>query len=55
MKIIVISNSDDLVDEHHIIEQLFEEGLDCFHLRKPYKNIEELEQFMTLRAYQQLS
>lgn len=39
--IIVISPEDDLKDEIQILNQLFESGLEYYHLRKPSKNHEE--------------
>ena len=39
--IIVISPEDDIKDEIQILNQLFEAGLEYYHLRKPSKNHEE--------------
>ena len=35
MKLIVVSNSDVIANEDDIINSLFDEGLELFHLRKP--------------------
>lgn len=39
---IVISNPTEIVNEHQIIQALFEEGLELFHIRKPDASEEEL-------------
>jgi thiamine-phosphate pyrophosphorylase len=46
MKIILISNPVDIEKEHDLINALFEEGLDYFHLRKPETSLEEMELFI---------
>lgn len=38
--LIVIAPEKDIKDEIHILNQLFEAGLECYHLRKPTKNHE---------------
>lgn len=47
MKIIVISSSDLSDSEHLIIAQLFENGLDILHLRKPKLSTKELSNFIS--------
>jgi thiamine-phosphate pyrophosphorylase len=44
--VIVISNPTSVKDEHVIINQLFEEGLELFHLRKPGSSINELRSLL---------
>lgn len=44
--VIVISNPTSLKDEHLIINQLFEEGLEYFHLRKPGCSVIELTELL---------
>ena len=39
--IIVIAPEKDIRDEVNILNELFEAGLECFHLRKPNKNYQE--------------
>ena len=39
--IIVIAPEKDVKDEINILNQLFEAGLECYHLRKPDKNYDE--------------
>lgn len=39
--IVVISPEEDIKDEIRILNQLFEAGLEYYHLRKPFKNKEE--------------
>lgn len=46
MKLILISNPTDLNEEIETIHSLFENGLECFHLRKPEKNEKRLEEFL---------
>lgn len=46
MKIVVISQSKILENEHDIIRQLFEAGLDTFHLRKPHLRTAQLQEFI---------
>jgi thiamine-phosphate pyrophosphorylase len=45
-QLIVISNPVMLPGEAAIIQQLFEEGLECFHLRKPEAGEQELRQLL---------
>lgn len=42
MKLIVISNPKNFPEEAELINQLFEAGMNCFHLRKPENNAEEV-------------
>jgi len=44
--LIVISHPSFLPNEAAIIQQLFDEGLQCFHLRKPQANEEEVRQLL---------
>jgi thiamine-phosphate pyrophosphorylase len=44
--VIVISNPTSVKDEHVIINQLFEEGLELFHLRKPASSVTELSSLL---------
>ncbi|SFP06853.1 thiamine-phosphate pyrophosphorylase [Pseudarcicella hirudinis] len=46
MKLIVISNPTSLVNEKDLIQQLFESGLETFHLRKPEMSSDEFEHFL---------
>ena len=46
MNIIVISNPENIPNEHQLIESLFEEGLEYFHLRKPTFSNKEMEEFI---------
>ncbi len=39
--IIVIAPENDIPNEIEILHQLFQEGLEYYHLRKPYKNYQE--------------
>jgi thiamine-phosphate pyrophosphorylase len=39
--IILIAPEKDISNEIEILHQLFEEGLECYHFRKPFKNYEE--------------
>ncbi len=43
---ILISPEKDLKNEISILNQLFEAGLECFHLRKPTKNKEEVVAYL---------
>jgi len=47
MKIVVISQSKIIENEHDIIRQLFEAGLDTFHIRKPRLHTRQLQDFIT--------
>ncbi len=42
MKLFVISNPKNFPQEAQLINQLFEAGMNCFHLRKPGKNAAEI-------------
>lgn len=42
MKLIVISNPKNFPEEAELINQLFEAGMNCFHLRKTENNAEEV-------------
>ena len=44
---IIISNPTEIVNEHQIIQALFEEGLELFHIRKPDASEEELRCYIT--------
>jgi len=44
---IVISNPTEIANEHQIIQALFEEGLELFHIRKPNASEEELRCYIT--------
>jgi len=44
--IIVISLPDFFVNETSIVVKLFEEGLECFHLRKPTSSEEDIRRFL---------
>lgn len=46
MRLILISPPQTIHQETHWVNQLFESGLDCFHLRKPESNRSELETFL---------
>ena len=45
-KIIIISNPKPIIDEPIIITNLFNNGLDLFHLRKPFNSITETEKLL---------
>ncbi len=47
MNLIVISNPNNTEQEVDIVNQLFDEGLQLFHLRKPNANATELRKFLT--------
>src|SRR5688572_24523039 len=44
--IIVISSPEAVINEHQIIHQLFEEGMDQFHIYKPHFTNEQTEDFV---------
>jgi len=46
MKIVVISQAKTIENEHAIVQQLFEAGLDSFHLRKPRLRTKELIEYL---------
>ena len=45
-KIIIISNPKSIANESSIIADLFNNGLELFHLRKPFNNINETEKLL---------
>ncbi len=46
MKIVVISESKIIEDEHKIIQELFEAGLETFHVRKPRFRTKQLVEYL---------
>lgn len=46
MKIILISNTSDIDNEHLILQQLFEAGLEHFHIRKPKYSTARLKKYL---------
>ena len=46
MKVIVFSSPEKTAKEHELINLLFEEGIDYFHLRKPELGKEDFEEFL---------
>src|ERR1700746_3780497 len=46
MKLIVISNPTDLINEQEIVCSLFEAGLECFHVRKPAFSKEGIQKYI---------
>jgi thiamine-phosphate pyrophosphorylase len=46
MEKIIVSSSIDLQGEHEMLNELFENGLECFHLRKPEAVKEDLEIYL---------
>ena len=46
--IIIISSEENFPDEAEIVNQLFQEGLDLFHVRKPFINNQEMKDFLGL-------
>jgi thiamine-phosphate pyrophosphorylase len=46
MKLIVLSSPTAVPEEHSIINSLFEEGLEIFHIHKPFFSKEETENFI---------
>ncbi len=46
MKIVIISQSKILENEHEIVRQFFEAGLDTFHVRKPRLRTKELTEYI---------
>ncbi len=46
MKIVVISQPKMIENEHQIIQQLFEAGLDTFHIRKPRLRTQQLIEYI---------
>jgi thiamine-phosphate pyrophosphorylase len=56
--IAVLSNPAPVVNEHQIIHQLFDEGLDLFQIYKPHFSVEETQNFIqqiSLQYHQQIS
>lgn len=48
MKLIVVSNPLPVPGEHDILETLFKEGLEIFHLRKPGFSLSEMKDYLEL-------
>ena len=48
MKLILMSKPDFFVEEHQILNALFEEGLDILHIRKPYSEPVYSERLLSL-------
>ncbi len=46
--IVLIAPEKDILNEVVILQQLFQEGLQCYHLRKPHKSLEEHIQYISL-------
>jgi thiamine-phosphate pyrophosphorylase len=46
MKVVIISESKVIENEHDIIRRLFEAGLETFHLRKPRMRTAQLQEFI---------
>jgi thiamine-phosphate pyrophosphorylase len=46
MKLVVISSPEKVEKEHELINALFEQGLKCFHLRKPGYTKDEMQNFL---------
>ena len=46
MKTVIISKSNEMEDEHHIITQMFDAGLEYFHIRKPYFVKDEMIRYL---------
>ncbi|MGI4751888.1 MAG: thiamine phosphate synthase [Janthinobacterium lividum] len=46
MKLIVISSPESFQQEAQLINQLFEAGMNCFHLRKPGKSMAEISSLL---------
>src|SRR5262249_27530774 len=46
MKIVVISNTTDMDGEHEMVHQMFEAGLEYFHIRKPKYSTEDLRKYL---------
>ncbi len=46
MKLILLSNPSTILNEHEIVNSLFEEGLNYFHLRKPQFSQMEMEDYI---------
>ncbi len=46
--IVLIAPEKDVLNEIETVQRLFQEGLQCYHLRKPHKNHEEHVQYLSL-------
>lgn len=46
MKVVVISDTSELEGEHEMLHQMFEEGLEFFHLRKPKYSTPKLRSYL---------
>jgi len=46
MKLMLISSSDDIKNEHEVIKAMFDLGLPTFHLRKPHFSAEHLKTYL---------
>ena len=46
MKIIIISSTDDIEGEHEMLHQMFEAGLENFHIRKPKYSTPKLKEYL---------
>lgn len=46
MKLIVISSPEDFPQEAQLINELFDAGMSCFHLRKPGKSVVEINSLL---------
>lgn len=46
--IVLIAPEKDILNEIEIVQLLFQEGLQCYHLRKPHKGYEEHIQYLNL-------
>lgn len=44
--IVVISPKTDIENEIQILNQLFSAGLECYHIRKPHKNLQEYAHYL---------
>ena len=58
MELIVISNPQPVADESIIINKLFQEGLRCFHVRKPesdYPTVKQLLNEIAPRFYDRIA
>lgn len=47
MKLILVSNPDAIANENEIVNQLFDEGLEIFHLRKPTYEKKDIIDFLS--------
>ena len=46
-RLIVISNETDLKDETRLVNELFMQGMELFHLRKPFWTLEDQKRFLS--------